>query len=87
VSLGELASGNVASDKLGKSIHAPVLWKEGKIEELVAYCKQDVVLLVKIFERGDYIRFASKEKQASKGEFSCNYGNQIQRTKWHMKEK
>jgi hypothetical protein len=54
ISLGELAHSNGLGEKYGDSTEAPKLWQEGRVEELIAHCKQVRtywILLLTIYTR------------------------------------
>jgi DEAD/DEAH box helicase domain-containing protein len=50
ISLDRLAQANLGKGKTGKGAHAIQLYKEGKIEELKAYCLTDVELTKELYE-------------------------------------
>jgi DEAD/DEAH box helicase domain-containing protein len=49
--LGHLAQENLGADKGGDGLQALSWWKEGRIEEIERYCRQDVALLRDLFDR------------------------------------
>ena len=52
VALNTLAMVNLGEAKVFESgVQAVTLWRAGKLEELVAYCRQDVELTKRLFER------------------------------------
>lgn len=50
ISLNDLAARNLGIQKLGSGKDAPILFKEGKQEELQAYLEQDLVITYRLFE-------------------------------------
>jgi len=44
VSLDNVAKSTLGRTKMGRGAYAPTLFREGRLEELAAYCKQDVAL-------------------------------------------
>jgi DEAD/DEAH box helicase domain-containing protein len=52
VSLDSLARGTIGQGKSGKGTDAPMLFRTGQLEALEHYCRQDVFLLIKVFEAG-----------------------------------
>jgi hypothetical protein len=50
VALNDLAQRNLAIAKLGAGKDAPLLFKEGKLDELQAYLAQDLLILEQLFE-------------------------------------
>lgn len=44
VSLNNLTKSTLGRTKMGAGAHAPTLFREGRLEELATYCKQDVAL-------------------------------------------
>lgn len=51
ISLERLSQANLGSGKLGEGAHAIELYKEGKMDELKAYCLKDVELTKALFEQ------------------------------------
>jgi len=51
IGLGALAELNLGASKSGQGLMAPVLYREGKIEELKEYCLQDVKITRDLFEK------------------------------------
>ncbi|WP_449244704.1 DEAD/DEAH box helicase [Desulfobacca acetoxidans] len=52
LSLGHLAEKTLGAAKSGDGLLALKLFKEGRLEELVAYCRRDVELTARLFEFG-----------------------------------
>ncbi len=52
VSLDSVARGTLGRGKSGNGADAPILFRTGKIKELEEYCRQDVALLIDVFEHG-----------------------------------
>lgn len=52
LSLDALARGSLGEGKSGNGADAPRLWREGKREEVVAYCRRDVDLTRRVYEHG-----------------------------------
>lgn len=52
LSLAHLAEQTLKTSKSGDGLMALRLFKEGRLEELIAYCRQDVELTAKLFEYG-----------------------------------
>lgn len=50
-SLGALAETNLSTGKSGSGELAPMLWQEGKYQEVIDYCLNDVKLLVELYKR------------------------------------
>jgi DEAD/DEAH box helicase domain-containing protein len=49
--LGHLAEENLGAGKSADGLQALAWWRDGRVEELEAYCRQDVALLRDLFER------------------------------------
>jgi DEAD/DEAH box helicase domain-containing protein len=63
VGLGSLAEATLGVGKLADGLQAIRWWREGKIEELIAYCKQDVEVTRQLYEFGKqhkYLQFRDK---------------------------
>lgn len=52
VGLDNLAMNTLGKSKTGNGADAPILFQQGKIDELIDYCRNDVVLTKEIFEFG-----------------------------------
>ncbi len=66
LSLDNLANATLGTGKTGDGLKALDLWKEGKIEELAAYCRQDVALTRDLFYYGrehGFLLFTNKYGQ------------------------
>ena len=70
VSLNNVASNTLGVGKSGEGIKAPYLFREGKIEELVTYCIQDVNITRRVFlhacTQGYLLCYNRDEKQRMK---------------------
>lgn len=65
VSLNNIAENTIGKVKSGKGEDAPLLFQQGKIGELIEYCKMDVQLTQEIFEFGcqnGYINYYDSQK-------------------------
>lgn len=69
VSLSSLAQATLSADKSADGLQAVTWYREGKIQELIAYCKDDVDLTRRLYEFGrenGYVlyldRYAGKKK-------------------------
>ncbi|MDP3880986.1 MAG: ribonuclease H-like domain-containing protein [bacterium] len=51
VGLNDLANHNLGTEKTGTGLNAPVLYREGKMDELKEYCRQDVEITARLFEK------------------------------------
>lgn len=51
IGLNDLANYNLGTQKTGTGLNAPVLYAQGKFDELKEYCKQDVEITTKLFEK------------------------------------
>ncbi len=63
LSLDHLASVTLNAKKIANGLIALKWWKEGKIDKIISYCKQDVLLTKKLFLFGvknNYILFKNK---------------------------
>jgi DEAD/DEAH box helicase domain-containing protein len=75
VSLNNIAENTIGEVKSGKGADAPLLFQQGKIGELVDYCKMDVQLTLEIFEFGcqnGYINYYDSQK-GEKDEMPVTY--------------
>ncbi len=66
LSLDNLANATLGTGKTGDGLKALDLWKEGKTEELAAYCRQDVALTRDLFYYGrehGFLLFTNKYGQ------------------------
>jgi DEAD/DEAH box helicase domain-containing protein len=52
VGLDNIAQNTLGKGKTGNGADAPLLFQQGKIEELIAYCKNDVLITKEIYEFG-----------------------------------
>ncbi len=52
VSLDALANATLGTNKSGDGLDAIRWYREGKIDELIAYCRDDVAITKKLFEHG-----------------------------------
>lgn len=52
VSLDSLANATLGAKKIGDGLDAIRWYREGKIDELIAYCREDVALTRKLYESG-----------------------------------
>ena len=65
VPLDNIAKHSIGTQKIGSGADAPLLFQEGKIKELMEYCKVDVAITSRILEFGmknGHIRFWDKYK-------------------------
>jgi DEAD/DEAH box helicase domain-containing protein len=63
VSLDSLANATLAANKVGDGLDAIRWYREGKIDELIAYCRADVALTKKLYDFGrdnGFLHFADK---------------------------
>jgi DEAD/DEAH box helicase domain-containing protein len=51
IGLNDLANHNLGIEKTGTGLDAPVLYRDGKLDELKKYCQQDVEITTKLFEK------------------------------------
>ena len=66
LSLDHLAGVTLGTQKSGDGLQALKWWKEGRIEEIIEYCKKDVQITKSLFEYGQdkgYLLFTNKAKQ------------------------
>jgi DEAD/DEAH box helicase domain-containing protein len=60
VGLDNIAQNTIGKGKTGNGADAPLLFQQGKMEELIAYCRNDVEITKAIYEFGyeqDYIQY------------------------------
>ena len=65
VSLNNIAEITLKKKKSGNGADAPILFQQGKMDELIEYCKNDVMLTKEIFEFGcqfGYIYYFDRQK-------------------------
>jgi DEAD/DEAH box helicase domain-containing protein len=75
VSLNNISENTIMKVKTGNGANAPQLFQDGKWEELVDYCKNDVQLTKEVFEFGcvnGYINYFDKQN-GKKEEMSCDW--------------
>lgn len=75
VSLNNIAENTIGKVKSGKGADAPLLFQQGKMDELIDYCKMDVQLTQEIFEFGcqkGYINYYDFQK-GEKDEMPVTY--------------
>ncbi len=63
VSLDNVAQATLGEKKSANGLQALVWWQEGKLEKIVEYCRQDVLVTKNIYEFGlenDFIRYRRK---------------------------
>lgn len=75
VSLNNMAENTIKKVKTGNGANAPILFQEGKWDELVDYCKNDVMLTKEVFEFGvqnGYI-FYQDTRSGKVEEMSCDW--------------
>ncbi|MBF0452675.1 MAG: DEAD/DEAH box helicase [Candidatus Magnetomorum sp.] len=66
LSLDHLGQATLGSQKSANGLQALIWWKQGKIEEIIEYCKKDVQLTKELYEYGKqngYVLFRNKAKQ------------------------
>jgi len=70
VSLNSLARGTLDTDKSGDGLQAISWYREGKMDQLTAYCRDDVEITRKLYEYGrekGYVyfqdRFSGRKRQ------------------------
>ena len=64
ISLNLLAKTNLGVEKTHNNLEAPVLYKDGKMEELIAYCINDVKIMKDLYElakKQGYLLVPNKE--------------------------
>lgn len=49
--LGSLALNNLGEGKTGRGDLAPILWQQGRHQEVIDYCKNDVMLVKKLMDK------------------------------------
>lgn len=54
--LENLAQSNLGVGKTGNGALAPMLWQEGKHEEVIEYCRHDVVLTKRLLESWQHLK-------------------------------
>lgn len=77
VSLNNISENTIMKVKTGNGANAPQLFQDGKWEELVDYCRNDVQLTKEVFEFGcvnGYINYFDK-MIAKKEEMSCDWSD------------
>ncbi len=52
ICLQAVAAATLGESKLGSGLSAVEYWREGKLDELACYCKQDVEVTAKVFKYG-----------------------------------
>ena len=65
LSLDHLAASTLGTAKCGNGLQALLWWKEGKIQEIIDYCRKDVEITRYLFEFGaknGYLLFTNKAK-------------------------
>lgn len=68
IKLDDIASATLGESKSADGLQSIIWWRQGKIDEVVAYCKQDVVVTKKVYdfarENGYvlYVKDGKKEK-------------------------
>lgn len=50
IKLDDIASATLGESKSADGLQSIIWWRQGKIDEVVAYCKQDVVVTRKVYE-------------------------------------
>ena len=68
VSLDNLARATLNMEKTGDELGAIALWRQGRMEELREYCKQDVEITRKVFLAGwhdGYLLYTTKDGQVT----------------------
>jgi len=63
VSLDSLANATLNANKVGDGLDAIRWYREGKLDELIAYCREDVALTKKLYEFGrdnGFLNFSDK---------------------------
>ncbi|MFH0952503.1 MAG: ribonuclease H-like domain-containing protein [Patescibacteria group bacterium] len=73
VSLNNLAKGTLNQEKSGDGLQAIRLWQEQKIDELSAYCLQDVRLTKELYEYGKKNGILKYESKIGQGEAKVNF--------------
>lgn len=53
--LSELATFNTNKSKSGNGAYSPMLWQDGKYESVIDYCKNDVGLLVELYQARSHL--------------------------------
>lgn len=70
ISLSRLAQANLGEDKTGNGSEAIVLFEQGRIEELKAYCLKDVELTKRLYDQFIETRqFNIPERESGKAKF------------------
>jgi DEAD/DEAH box helicase domain-containing protein len=68
IKLDDIASATLGESKTADGLQSIIWWRQGKIDEVIAYCKQDVVVTRKVYDfamqNGHllYIKDAKKEQ-------------------------
>ena len=79
VSLNNIAENTIKKTKTGNGADAPILFQQGKITELVEYCKNDVEITKEVFEFGltnGYINYFDQQSGKVE-EMSADYADWI----------
>lgn len=81
ISLEKLAQANLNTGKTGHGAHAIELYKEGKLEELKAYCQVDVELTKRLYEqyRDEHYFMMPKWGEEGYEKLVFGIGNEIQK--------
>jgi DEAD/DEAH box helicase domain-containing protein len=66
IGLNALAQANLGKGKTHENVAAPVLYREGKIDELKEYCKNDVMITKEIYDKAKkngFLLIPDKQKE------------------------
>jgi len=66
LSLAHLSEANLGESKSGEGIQSLVWWKQGRIDLIEQYCRKDVELTWRLFERGveqGHLLYRNKDEQ------------------------
>lgn len=75
IKLDDVASATLGQKKSADGLQSIVWWRQGKIDEVVAYCKQDVVVTKNVYDFAMQNGFVLYEKNGVKEEIKLDTTN------------
>ncbi len=66
IKLDEIASSTLGESKSADGLQSIIWWRQGKIDEVVSYCKQDVVVTKKVYDFAKENGYLLYEKNGEK---------------------
>lgn len=74
--LNTVAASTLGEGKTGDGVEAVTLWREGKIDELLSYCRADVRLTYEVYKYGlDHGAVYTRDRSGRKQRVAVGWGN------------